>query len=402
MKFGIIKERKNPPDRRVVLSPEACKKIIDNYPKTEVLVEPSPIRIFKDAEYKAAGLQVASKMNECDVLLGVKEVPIEALIPNKKYFFFSHTIKKQPYNRKLLKAILVKNIELYDHEVITNKKEQRVVAFGRYAGIVGAYNGFRAYGLKYGAFKLLKAEKLKDQEALITELKKIKSKLPNIKIMLTGRGRVGNGAREMLDGMGIRKVNVGQYLEDQFKEPVYCQIDASEYNKRKDGVRGNKADFFANPEEYKTNFIRFARVTDFYIAGHFYGDGAPYLYTREDVKHPDFKIKVVADISCDIDGPIATTIRASTIAKPIYGYDPKSEQETNFKNKSAIAVMAVDNLPCELPNDASVGFGDAFMKHVIPAFFNKDADGVLKRARMTKNGKLTERYSYLQEYIEDK
>jgi len=339
-------------------------------------------------------------MDECDVLLGVKEVPIEALIPNKKYFFFSHTIKKQPYNRKLLKAILAKNIELYDHEVITNQKEQRVVAFGRYAGIVGAYNGFRTYGLKFGTFKLPKAETLADQGELISELKKIK--LSNIKIMLTGRGRVGSGAREMLDAMKLRKVTVAEYLEEEFKEPVYCQIDASEYNKRKDGVRGNKADFFANPQEYKTNFTRFTKVTDFYIAGHFYGDGAPYLFTREDVKHPDFKIKVVADISCDIDGPVATTIRASTIAKPIYGYNPKTEQETNFKNKSAIAVMAVDNLPCELPRDASNGFGAAFLKHVIPAFFNRDSDGVLKRALMTKNGKLTKRYSYLQDYVDGK
>jgi len=398
MKFGIIKERKDPPDRRVVLSPEACQKVLEIHAKAEIVVEPSPIRVYSDTEYKTAGLEVVSKMTECDVLLGVKEVPIKDLIPYKKYFFFSHTIKKQPYNRKLLQAILTKNIEMYDHEVITNQKEQRVVAFGRYAGIVGAYNGFRAYGLKYDTFKLPKAETLADQQELISELKKIK--LPNIKIMLTGRGRVGNGAREMLDGMNIRKVTVAEYLEEDFNVPVYCQIDASEYNKRKDGVRGNKPDFFANPQEYKTNFTRFTKVTDFYIAGHFHGDGAPFLYTREDTKHPDFKIKVVADISCDIDGPVATTIRASTIADPIYGYDPKTEKETNFKNKSAIAVMAVDNLPCELPRDASEGFGAAFMKHVIPAFFNNDKDGVLQRARMTKNGKLTKRYLYLQDYVD--
>ncbi len=399
MKFGIIAERKNPPDRRVVLSPEACKKVLENHNEAEIVVEPSSIRTFTDEEYKRMNIQVASKMEECDVLLGVKEVPIEALIPNKKYFFFSHTIKKQSYNRKLLKAVLDKNIELYDHEVITNPKEQRLVAFGRYAGIVGAYNGFRAFGLKYDTFSLPKAETLTDQDALIAELKKIK--LPNIKIMLTGRGRVGNGAREMLDAMSLRKVNVGEYLEQRFDEPVYCQIDASEYNKRKDGVRGNKADFFANPEEYKTNFTRFTKVTDFYIAGHFYGDGAPYLYTRKDAKQSDFKIKVVADISCDIDGPVATTIRPSTIAEPIYGYDAETESEVDFKDPKAIAVMAVDNLPCELPRDASIGFGSAFVKHVIPAFFNDDKDGILARARMTTAGKLTPKYSYLESYVNE-
>jgi len=400
MKFGIIRERKNPPDRRVVLSPEACQKVLSNHKGAKVVVEPSSIRTFSDESYKDAGIQVAPEMETCDVLLGVKEVPMEALIPNKKYFFFSHTIKKQPYNRDLLQAILEKNIELYDHEVITNQKEQRLVAFGRYAGIVGAYNGFRAYGLKYNSFELPKAETLRDQPALIKELKQLK--LPNIKILLTGRGRVGNGAREMLDGMGMRRVNVGEYLEEGFKEPVYCQIDASEYNKRKDGVRGNKADFFANPQEYKSNFFRFAKVTNFYIAGHFYGQGAPYLYTRDDAKHPEFKIKVVADVSCDIDGPVATTIKPSTIADPLYGYDPQTESETSFTNPDAIAVMAVDNLPCELPRDASIGFGEAFLKNVIPAFFDDDKDGVLERARMTKNGKLTKRYAYLQDFVDGK
>lgn len=398
MKFGIIRERKNPPDRRVVLSPEACQNVLSHFPKAEILVESSPIRVFSDQEYANKGLQVVTNMDDCDVLLGVKEVPIDALIPNKKYFFFSHTIKKQPYNRTLLRAILEKNIELYDHEVITNPKGQRLVAFGRYAGIVGTYNGFRTYGLKHDIYQLPKAETLKDQQALIAELQKIN--LINIKILLTGRGRVGNGAKEMLDAMGLRKVGVDDYLKKTFQEPVYCQIDASEYNKRKDGVRGNKADFFKNPGEYESNFFRFAKVTDFYIAGHFYGDGAPYLYTREDVKHPDFNISVVADISCDIDGPVATTLRASTIADPIYGYDPQSETETDFKKEGAIAVMAVDNLPCELPRDASNGFGEAFSKYVVPAFFNNDVDGILERARMTQNGKLTERFAYLQGYVD--
>lgn len=400
MKFGIIRERKNPPDRRVVLSPEECQNVLSTYPEAQILVESSPIRVFSDKEYMEKGLEIVKDLETCEVLLGVKEVPIEALIPNKKYFFFSHTIKKQPYNRELLRAVLNKNIELYDHEVITNAKGARLVAFGRYAGIVGAYNGFRAYGLKYDLFQLPKAESLLDQQALIAELKKIQ--LPNIKILLTGKGRVGNGAKEMLDAMGLKQVASSEYLSDTFNEPVYCQIDVSQYVKRKDGAKGSKADFFQNPEDYKSDFFRFAKVTDFYIAGHFYGDGAPYLYTREDAKQPDFKIKVVADISCDIDGPVASTIRSSTIAEPIYGYDPVSETETNFKSENAIAVMAVDNLPCELPRDASVGFGEAFSKHVIPSFFNNDKDGILDRARMTQNGKLTPRYAYLQDYVDGK
>jgi len=398
MKFAIIKERKNPPDKRVVLSPDACKKLLETFPEMEISVESSGNRIFSDDEYINNGIDVVEDISNCDVMLGVKEVPISALIPNKKYFFFSHTIKKQPYNRGLLKAVLEKNIELYDHEVITNKEEIRVVAFGRYAGIVGAYNGIRTYGLKTKKFELPKAQSLSDQKELISELQKIS--LPNIKIVLTGKGRVSYGAKEMLDGMGIKEITSNEYLNQDFKEAVYTQIDVLDYNKRKDGKIIDMYDFFNNPTEYDSDFMRFAKKSDIYIASHFYGTGAPYLYTREDAKSPEFNIKVVADISCDIDGPVASTIRSSTIAEPIYGYDPKEEKEVNYLNKDAIAVMAVDNLPNELPKDASIGFSKSFVEYVIPAFFNGDKDGVLDRARMTQIGNLTERFSYLQEYID--
>jgi len=398
MKFAILKERKNPPDKRVVLTPDACKELLETFPKMEISVESSENRTFSDGEYLKKGIKIVRDISQCDVMMGVKEVPIDALIPNKKYFFFSHTIKEQPYNRDLLKAILDKNIELYDHEVITNQQEIRVVAFGRYAGIVGAYNGIRTYGLKTETFQLPKAQTLTDQRELISELRKIV--LPNIKIVLTGKGRVSNGAKEMLDGMKIKEVSFDEYLYQDFKEAVYTQIDVLDYNKRKDGKIIDMYDFFNNPTDYVSDFRRFSKVSDVYIAGHFYGTGAPFIFTREDAKSPDFKIKVVADVSCDIDGPVASTIRSSTIAKPIYGYHPKDEKEVDFLNKDAIAVMAVDNLPNELPKDASVGFSDSFVEYVIPAFFNGDKDGVLERARMTKDGELTERFSYLQNFVD--
>ncbi len=398
MKFALIRERKNPPDRRVVLTPDACAQLLKTFPGMEILAESSPNRTFTDEEYRAKGIEVSEDISSADVMLGVKEVPVEALIPNKKYFFFSHTIKKQPYNRKLLRAILEKNIELYDHEVITDPKEIRLVAFGRYAGIVGAYNGIRAFGLKTGEFDLPKAETLHDQQELIEELKKVD--LPGIRIVLTGKGRVSNGAKEMLDGMGIREVSYRDYLDKEFDEPVYTQIDVLEYNRRKDGKVIDMYDFFDHPEEYESDFFRFARVSDLYIAGHFYASGAPYIFTREDAKSEDFRISVVADVSCDIDGPVASTLRASTIADPVYGYDPESESEASFTDASAIAVMAVDNLPNELPRDASKGFSDSFVRHVIPSFFNGDKDGILQRARMTQGGKLTPRYAYLQDYVD--
>lgn len=398
MKIGIIKERKNPPDRRVVLSPKACQTVKERFPEATILIEPSPIRVFNDNSYAAAGFELTENMEQCDVLLGVKEVPISALIPNKKYFFFSHTIKKQSYNRALLQAVLDLNIELYDHEVITDTQGQRLVAFGRYAGIVGAYNGIRTYGLKFGLFDLPKAETLADRDSLIQTLKGIT--LPNIKIVVSGKGRVGGGIKEILEALDIKEVGISDYLNKSFDHAVFCQIDVLDYNKRKDGKELGVFDFYKNPTDYVSDFMRFANVSDVYIAGHFYADGAPFLYTRSDVKSEEFKIKVVADISCDIDGPVATTIRASTIADPIYGYHPVFEEETNYKNPEAVAVMAVDNLPCELPADASEGFGESFLRHVIPSFFNGDKEGVLQRAKMTSAGKLTERYAYLQDYVD--
>ena len=400
MKLGIIKERKTPPDRRVVFSPEKLTVLLEKFPETDVTVENSDIRIFSDESYKKAGLKVSEDLSTCDVLLGVKEVPISALIPHKKYFFFSHTIKKQPYNRELLQAVLEKNIELYDHETITDPKGNRLIGFGRYAGIVGAYNGFRALGLRDNLFELPKVESLPDYKSLVTQLQKIE--LPPIKIILTGNGKVANGAREILEHLHIKEVNVQNYLVNNFKETTFCQIDVLDYNKRKDEKNIDRFDFYNHPEEYESDFMRFAEVSDMFIAGHFYGDGAPFLFTREDAKKDDFNINLVADISCDINGPVASTIRPSTIADPFYGYNPETEKEVAFDAKNAITVMAVDNLPCELPKDASEGFGAMFLKYVIPSFYNNDKEGILERARMTFNRKLTPRYSYLQDFVEGK
>lgn len=399
MKFAIIKERKSPPDRRVVFSPEKLAEAQLAFPQAEFVVEASDIRVFSDDAYRKQGFTVTNDLSDCDVMIGVKEVPLEHLIPNKKYFFFSHTIKKQPYNRKLLIAILEKHIELYDHETIVKKSGARLIGFGRYAGLVGAYNGFRALGLREGLFELPKVETLADLNEVKAELDKIT--LPNIKILLTGTGKVAMGAKEILDHLKIKQVSDALYLTSQFSEPVYVMADVMEYAKRVDGKVGDKWEFYKDPTSYESNFMPYAKETDYFIAGHFYGNNAPYLFTREDAKHPDFRINLVADISCDIDGPVASTIRPSTIAEPFYGYNPHTETEVAFDADEAITVMAVDNLPCELPKDASEGFGDMFLEHVIPAFFNGDERGILKRAKITTaEGKLTERFSYLQNYVE--
>ena len=400
MKFAIIQERKSPPDRRVVLDPKSCQKLLSTFPSAQLIIESSPIRAFTDMDYSSVGLDVVSDVSSADVLIGVKEVPIEALIPNKSYFFFSHTIKKQPYNRNLLQAILDKNITLYDHETLVNKFHHRLIGFGYYAGVVGAYNGFRALGLKLNSFKLPKANTLVDRLALNKQLDQIN--IPSVKIILTGTGRVGQGAKEILDHLNIKQVSVNQFLNDKFEDAVYVQLDVLDYCERHDGMSIGKKDFFESPKAYKSIFDRFTKIADFFIAGHYYAKDAPVFFTREQAKASSFNLKVVADISCDIDGPVACTIRPSTIDQPIYGYDPETESEIDFKNTSAIAVMAVDNLPCELPKDASEGFGNSFVENILPAFFNNDHGGVLNRAKMTENGKLTSSFSYLQDYVDGK
>ena len=400
MKFGIVKERKNPPDRRVVFTPEELVRLQQQHPEVTVQVESSDIRVFSDENYSKLGIEVAEDISDCDVFFGVKEIPVDALLPNKKYFFFSHTIKKQSHNQKLLRAILDKNIELYDHETIVDANNKRLIGFGRYAGIVGAYNGFRAFGIKYDLFNIPKAETLQNKEDLIARLKR--QTLPNIKIVLTGHGKVGMGAKEILDGMKIKQVSTNDFLTKIYSQAVYTQIDVLDYNKRLDGQVLDKTDFYINPQEYTSNFERFTKVADIFMAGHFHANGSPDILTLEMLKKSDLKIKEVADISCDVEGPIASTLRASTIAEPFYGFLPIENKEVPYTHPGSIMVMSVDNLPCELPKDASEGFGEMFMEHVIPAFFNNDKDGILARAKMTENGKLTQRFAYLQDYVDGK
>jgi alanine dehydrogenase len=400
MRFGILKERKNPPDRRVIFSPDELARLKQLYQGASIKVESSDIRVFTDEQYKNLGIEVTNDISDCDVLFGVKEVPVENLIPNKAYFFFSHTIKKQPYNRKLLQAVLEKNIDLYDHETIVDSHNRRLIGFGRYAGIVGAYNSIRAFGIKFELFKLPKAETLSGKEALIAHLKRVV--LPPLKFVITGTGKVGNGAKEILDAIKIKEVSVENYLTKNYTQPVYTQIDVLEYNKRKDGQVLDFTDFYDNPLEYVSDFERFTKVSDVYITGHFHANEAPVILTREMLQSKDCKIKIVADVSCDVNGPIACTLRSSTIAEPLYGYLPSEDKEVDVFHPAAIVVMAVDNLPCELPKDASEGFGEMFMEHVIPAFFNGDKDGILQRAKITENGKLTPRFSYLQDYVDGK
>ena len=398
MKLGVIREGKNPPDKRVVLTPQQCQYIATNYPTIELKVQKSEIRKFKDEEYSALGIPVVDTVEDCDVLLGVKEVPMNELIPNKKYLFFSHTFKEQPYNRNLLNAILEKNIQLIDWEVITDEKGKRLIAFGRYAGIVGCYNGFIGFGKKHDLYSLKRAHECEDRADMEAQIPNIQ--LPNdFKLVLTGKGRVAGGAIEVLDKIGLKKVSPEDFLEKSFNEPVYTQLGVEYYNKNKDGKPFNKKSFFNDPTQHESDFLRFAQVANMYIACHYWDSRAPFIFSREDLRDENWKISIVADVSCDIDCAVASTIRPSTIADPFYGYNKQTEAEDDFMKEEVVGVMAVDNLPCELPKDASVDFGQMFIDHVLEPLTGNDPQDIIWRASETKDGKLTPHFAYLEDYI---
>jgi len=397
MKIGIIKEYKSPPDKRVVFSPEKCVETLQKFPQVEFFIEKSDIRCFSDLEYEEMGLKVVTDLSNCDVLIGVKEVPIEKLIDNKKYFFFSHTIKKQPYNKKLLQQIIKKNIELFDHETIVDNNNNRLIGFGYYAGVIGAYNGLRAYGLKNHTFSIPKAIDLKDRQEFNSILKSLS--IPNMKILLTGKGRVGSGTKEVLDFLKIKEVSAQDFINETYSESVYVNIDVLDYN-YSDSIENTVSNFYNYPEKFRSTFSKFLSVSDIYFAGHYHNPKAPKLITLDDIKNPDFNVQVIADISCDIDGPIASTIRPSTIENPTYGFHKEKLVECDFLDENALAVMAVDNLPCELPRDSSEMFGEMFLKYVIPSFFNNDQENILKNSKITSEGSLTDRFSYLSDYIQ--
>ena len=398
MKIGIIKEGKTPPDRRVGLTPAQCAHLKETYPELEIKVQRSPIRCFQDEDYANAGIELVDNVNDCDVIFGVKEVKYEMLAAGKTMLFFSHTIKKQQYNRDLLLEVLKKNIRLIDYETLTYSNGFRVLGFGRYAGIVGAYNALIAHGKRYNSFELKPAFQCEDMKEMAREMEKIE--LGHAKIIISGGGKVANGSKETLNAAGIKEVSIPEFLNESFDEPVYCNADILDYHEKEGKAPAGFEEFVKDSTVWENTFTKFTNVADIFISAHFWDNKSAHFFTEEDVKSEDFKVKVIADITCDIKGSVPTTLRPSTIANPIYGYDRKTEEEADAFADNSITIMAVDNLPCEVPKDASEGFGQDLIDKIIPLFLGEDPDNILGRATITQDGKLTDYFSYLQEYAD--
>lgn len=399
LRVGILRETKNPPDKRVPLTPSQIIALQIECPDVEFFVQPSDVRCYSDEEYRYLEIPIQEDLSNCDILMGVKEVDKSTFIPGKTYLFFAHVAKEQPYNLEMFREMIAKRIRLIDYEYITRENGARVVAFGRWAGIVGAYNGLRARGIRTDRFKLKPAHKCHDLDELWAGLKMI-DLIPGLKILVTGDGRVGNGAMETIARTNAVKVSPEDFLNKQFDVPVVCQIGPADYVKHRDGLPFDLNHFFSNPAEYISDFKRYTGVTDIYIAAHFWDPASPVLFTKEDMRSDKFKISVIADISCDINGPIPSTLRATTIADPFYGFNLRTgEEEKAFKDPRNITVMSVDNLPGELPRDASSDFGRQLMEDVLPVLFKQGEGDIIRRATICENGNLTERYSYLENYL---
>jgi hypothetical protein len=401
LKAAILREEKIPHDLRVPFTPEQCRQIRNEFPHVELVVQPSEWRAYKDEEYLFAGVKIQEDLQDCDILMGIKEVPKDKLIPNKKYVFFSHTIKQQPHNRELLRTIMQKQITLIDYECMVDQHGNRIIGFGRFAGIVGAYNGLMAYGKKYHLYDLKPAHLSHDKKEIFTYLDS--AHLPNIKIVVTGGGRVANGACETMGAMNIRKVTPYEFLNYSFREAVYVQLHSEHYYVARDNSPFSAWEFHHDPSAFRCTFSdsgSYASVCDMLIHCTYWDPRADILFSRRRMRDPDFRISVIADVTCDLNGSIPSTVKPSTIEDKFYGYDPMSEQIVDAFEKSAITVMAIDNLPCELPRDSSDGFGKHLIERVLPSLFGSDPDGLIVRASITRDGKLTERFEYLKDYVE--
>ncbi len=396
MKIGIIREGKVPPDSRVPLTPKQCVFAMQDF-QVDIVVEASPLRCYKDEEYEHEDITVTDNLNDCDVLLGVKEVPVGQLIPSKTYFFFSHTIKKQPYNRKLLWAVLEKNIRLIDYEVLKDKNDNRLIAFGRFAGMVGAHNALWTYAQRTSAYSLPRMKDFHDYHEAKEFYKTLK--IPAVKVVLTGTGRVATGAADVLRDMGIQQVSPADFLEKTYDHPVFTQLSCQNYVARKDGKPFVKEDFYGHPNRYKSIFAPYYQVADIMVNGIFWDKGAPAFFTVDEMARPDFNLKVIADVTCDIapESSIPSTLRASTIAVPVFGFDPKSGKETAPHQLGCVDMMTIDNLPNEMPRDASESFGLQFLTHILPELI-KEKSRVIEHGTIAENGQLTRYFKHLEDY----
>jgi saccharopine dehydrogenase (NAD+, L-lysine forming) len=395
IRIGLIRETKIPADNRVALIPSQCKWLQKNFSSLRIAAQPSKDRCYSDREYEAAGVEIREDLSECDFLFGIKEVLPDKLIPGKKYLFFSHTRKMQPYNRNLFQAILQKKITLIDYECMEHDDGQRILGFGFFAGIVGAHNGIMAYGNRTGKYELTRVYKEPNFRQLIHRYFGVR--LPNIKVVITGSGRVAHGLLEVMNLLGIIEVEPDEYLSRNFSYPVFTQLKGSDLYRNKKSHSYKRENFHENPGEYECLFGDYAENSDILLNGIYWDNRMPRLFEWEDLLLPKFRIQTIADITDDKEGSVPCNLGDGTMQEPIYGVNRKTRERTLPYLEGSIDIMAVGNLPNELPRDASRYFGEQLIKYVLEEMV-KDGSAVIRRATMVDNGAITEGFSYMKEY----
>lgn len=398
--IGIIRESRND-ENRTPLVPEHIKKYKESNPNINFIIQPSNSRCFSDEEYELCGAKINENLNECSIIFGVKEIDPNILINNRTYLFFSHTFKinKQQKNiekhkKDLLLSILNKKITLIDYENIRGKNGTRCLGFGRFAGIVGCYNTLNLLLKVLGKQSLASAYKINDYERLVLNLKNLY--FPKTKILVTGDGRVAKGVIELLNLTNIKAVSKKDFLEKKFDQPIFCNLETKDYVTNNSSTNFNLEHFINNPQDYSSSALQYLKETNILISAHYWDPSSPKIFENEDLKDLQ-NLKIVGDITCDINGSVPTTIRSTTIEEPNYWIERYTLKEID-ENNDGIAVMAVDNLPSELPRDSSTEFSEGIIKEVLP-FLLKEDDGRILNGTITTDGSFLEKYNYLNDYI---
>ena len=394
LKIGLIKEGKVPPDNRVALTPAQCKWLQENK-SISIVVQHSPNRCYSDEEYIKAGINVKEDISDCEVLFGIKEVPIDMLLSDKKYFFFSHTRKLQSYNQKLLKSIIEKKITLIDYECMEHGDGTRLIGFGFFAGVVGAHNGMMAYGNRTGSYSLHRVYKKRNFQELIHTYFGLK--LPIVKVVVTGSGRVAHGILEIMNLMEIHEAEPDEYKTTEFSYPVYVHLKGADLYVNKLTGKYTRKEFHEHPEYYKCLFEDYISETDILLNGIYWYEKVPRLFQMEDMQKESFRIKTIADISDDKFGSVPCNLGENTTEDPIYGVNKMSGERTAPYVEGSVDVMAVGNLPNELPRDASRYFGEQLIKYILDDLINGSSK-IIDDAMITNHGNLTDNFEYMKSY----
>ena len=433
MIIGIRRADKNKWEKRTPLIPEDVKYLKAKY-GIQTLIQPSEIRAYTNEQYSTAGAEVVEDIHSAKVIFAVKEIPLHFYRPGKTYIFFSHTIKGQSYNMPLLKKMMELKCNLIDYERIVDESNRRLIFFGRYAGIAGMVESLHAFGQKLKSKgiqtpfdKIKQAYQYESLEETVKVLKEIGNKikiqgipeqLQPLVIGFAGYGNVSKGAQEIIDILPVKEIspgdlrNLNNISKDDFSKNLFKVVFKEEDLVRAKEGNFHLQDYYDHPEKYAGKFEEYVPYLTMVVNSIYWTDRYPRLITKKFLRSNDYlksdqKLMVIGDISCDINGAIEITYKTTDPGNAFFTYNLKSDTFEDGILKDGITIMAVDNLPCEFPREASKEFSSVlknFVHEIINADFSKPFDELslsypIKKALILKQGELTENYLYLNKFL---